>query len=105
MIIDYTNRDLSRLEHLITKNDGTPLQGEIDMYRRIVHDCEKSSIMWHFWHDIRLHITSGRAGEIQIDFLLICELGAIVIEHSPRWTVHRSSKLKITNGRLSTIKY
>ena len=80
MIIDYTNRDLSRLEHLITKNDGTPLQGEIDMYRRIVHDCEKSSIMWHFWHDIRLHITSGRAGEIQIDFLLICELGAIVIE-------------------------
>ena len=69
MIIDYTNRDLSRLEHLITKNDGTPLQGEIDMYRRIVHDCEKSSIMWHFWHDIRLHITSGRAGEIQIDFL------------------------------------
>ena len=49
MIIDYTNRDLSRLEHLITKNDGTPLQGEIDMYRRIVHDCEKSSIMWHFW--------------------------------------------------------
>lgn len=27
MIIDYTNRDLSRLEHLITKNDGTPLQG------------------------------------------------------------------------------
>lgn len=81
MIIDYTNnRDLSQLEHLITKNDGTPLQGEIDMYRRIVHDCEKSSIVWHFWHDVRLHILSGRASEIQIDFLLICELGAIVIE-------------------------
>lgn len=77
MIIDYTKKDLSRLESLITKNDGTPLQGEIDMYRRIVHDCDKSEIMWHFWHDIRLHIPSG---EVQIDFLLICELGALVVE-------------------------
>lgn len=80
MIIDYTHRDLSQLEQLITKNDGTPLQGEIDLYRRIVYDCEKSLIVWHFWHDIRLHILSDRASEIQIDFLLISELGAIVIE-------------------------
>lgn len=80
MITDHTNKGLSRLEYLITKNDGTPLQGEIDMYRRIVHDCENSSIMWHFWHDINLHIRSGRASEIQIDFLLISELGAIVVE-------------------------
>ena len=45
MIIDYTNRDLSRLEHLITKNDGTPLQGEIDMYRRIVQPIGDSAYM------------------------------------------------------------
>lgn len=80
MIADHTNKSLFRLEYLITKNDGTPLQGEIDMYRRIVHDCENSSIMWHFWHDINLHIRSDRASEIQIDFLLISELGAIVVE-------------------------
>ncbi|MCS2947073.1 NERD domain-containing protein [Bacteroides sp. BFG-638] len=80
MIVDHTEKSLSRLEYLITKDDGTPLQGEIDMYRRIVHDCENSSITWHFWHDINLHIQSGRASEIQIDFLLISELGAIVVE-------------------------
>lgn len=80
MIVDHTHKDLSQLEYLITKNDGAPLQGEIDMYRRIVHDCEKSTILWHFWHDINLHIPSGRASEIQIDFLLISELGAVVIE-------------------------
>jgi hypothetical protein len=80
MIVDHTNKDLSQLEYLITKNDGTPLQGEIDMYRRIVHDCDKGSSVWHFWHDINLHIPAGRAAEIQIDFLLISELGAIVVE-------------------------
>ncbi len=80
MIIDHTNKDLSRLEYLITKNDGTPLQGEIDMYRRIVQDCTTSPIVWHFWHDINLHIASGRSAEIQIDFLLLSEYGALIIE-------------------------
>lgn len=80
MVIDHTNKDLSQLEYLVTKNDGTPLQGEIDMYKRIVHDCELSPIVWHFWHDINLHIPSGRSNEIQVDFLLISEHGAIVIE-------------------------
>ena len=80
MVIDHTNKDLSQLEYLVTKNDGTPLQGEIDMYRRIVHDCELSSVVWHFWHDINLHISTGRSSEIQIDFLLISEQGVIVIE-------------------------
>lgn len=80
MIIDHTNKDLSQLEYLITKNDGTPLQGEIDMYKRIVHDCELSPCIWHFWHDINLHIPSGRSSEVQIDFLLISEHGALIIE-------------------------
>lgn len=80
MIIDHTNKDLSRLECLITKNDGTPLQGEIDMYRRIIRDCEKSNIVWHFWHDVNLHIPSGKSSEIQIDFLLVSKIGALVIE-------------------------
>ena len=80
MLINHTDKDLSQLEYLITKNDGTPLQGEIDMYKRIVRDCNESPVVWHFWHDINLHIPYGKSNEIQIDFLLISELGAIVIE-------------------------
>lgn len=80
MIVNHSFQDLSRLELLITKDNGSPLQGEIDMYRRIVQDCENSSLIWHFWHDINLHIPSGRAAEIQIDFLLISEIGAVIVE-------------------------
>lgn len=92
MIIDHTNKNLSQLEQFIIKNDGSPLRGEIDMYRRIVYDCESSSILWHFWHDITLHIPSSKSGEIQIDFLLISELGVIVVEV-------KGGKIEIESGK------
>ncbi len=80
MIVDHTNKDIYKLESLITKADGTPLYGEIEMYRRITNDCTGSSDIWHFWHDITLNIPSSKASEIQIDFLLVSKYGAIVIE-------------------------
>lgn len=70
----------SDLENIITKNDGTPLVGEIDMFRRIYSDCEKSEYTWHFWHNLRLSISVKKQSEIQIDFLLVCEKGVVVIE-------------------------
>ena len=79
-IINHDYKDINFLEHLITKNDGTPLQGEIDMYRRIFRDCEKSSYNWHFWHDVKLPIPVKRQSEIQIDFLLVCEKGIVIVE-------------------------
>ena len=48
MIVDHTNKDIYKLESLITKADGTPLYGEIEMYRRITNDCTGSSDIWHF---------------------------------------------------------
>ncbi len=79
-IISHDNKDLNNLDSVIKQNDGTPLYGEIDMYRRIWHDCEKSELTWHFWHDLRLPVGNGRQSDIQIDFFLVCEKGAIVVE-------------------------
>ena len=79
-IISHDYKNLNNLETIIKHNDGTPLYGEIDMYRRIWKDCENSNITWHFWHDLRLPIGNSRQSEIQIDFFLVCEKGALVVE-------------------------
>lgn len=60
--------------------DGTLLRGEADMYERIMRDCEESSLHWHIWYDLSLPIRYAGQSEIQIDFLLICEKGAIIVE-------------------------
>ena len=72
-IISHDYKDLNSLETIIKHNDGTPLYGEIDMYRRIWTDCEKSNLTWHFWHDLRLPIGNNKQSEIQIDFFLVCK--------------------------------
>ena len=79
-IISHDYKDINMLETIIKHNDGTPLYGEIEMYRRIYTDCESSSYTWHFWHDLRLPIGVNKQSEIQIDFFLVCEKGAIVVE-------------------------
>jgi hypothetical protein len=79
-IISHDYKNLNNLETIIKHNDGTPLYGEIDMYRRIWKDCDKSNLTWHFWHDLRLPIGNSRQSEIQIDFFLVCEKGALVVE-------------------------
>lgn len=79
-IISHDYKNLNNLESIIKHNDGSPLYGEIDMYRRIWKDCEKSSLIWHFWHDLRLPIGNNKQSEIQIDFFLVCEKGALVVE-------------------------
>lgn len=70
----------SNLETIIIHNDGTPLYGEIEMFKRIYLDCEASGLTWHFWHDLRLPIHVKGQSSIQIDFLLVCEEGAVIVE-------------------------
>ena len=64
----------------INQNSGKVLQGEKDMYERIVHDCEASQLTWYMWYDKVFNIPYGGQNEIQIDFLLVCQEGAIVVE-------------------------
>lgn len=79
-IINHDYKDINFLEHIIVKDDGSPLHGEIDMYRRIFKDCESSNYNWHFWHDVRLPIPVKGQSSIQIDFLLACEKGIVIVE-------------------------
>lgn len=79
-IISHDYKNLNNLETIIKHNDGTPLYGEIEMYRRIWKDCENSNLTWHFWHDLRLPIGNDKQSEIQIDFFLVCQKGALVVE-------------------------
>lgn len=76
--ISYNNT--SDLEAIITQNDGSPLYGEIEMFRRIYSDCSESEYTWHFWHNLRLPVSIKNQNEIQIDFLLVSEKGVVVIE-------------------------
>ena len=75
-VINHTPRDFSS----IRKTDGSPLYGEIAMYKRILSDLDKDDNEWHFFYDLNLNIRVGNKSHIQIDFLLICEEGAIVVE-------------------------
>jgi len=70
----------SDLESIITQNDGSPLYGEIEMFRRIYLDCSKSEDTWHFWHNLRLPVSVKKQNEIQIDFLLVSEKGVVIVE-------------------------
>ena len=79
-VINHDYKDINNLETIIRHNDGTPLYGEIEMYRRIFSDCENSSLQWHFWHDLHLPIGNNRQSEIQIDFFLVCKKGALIVE-------------------------
>ena len=84
--------DKSDLEAIIVQNDGTPLYGEIEMFRRIYADCTESEYTWHFWHDLRLPVSVKGQREIQIDFFLVCEKGAIIVEV-------KGGKIGIEQGR------
>jgi hypothetical protein len=76
--VSYNNT--SDLEAIITQNDGSPLYGEIEMFRRIYSDCSNSDYSWHFWHNLRLPVSVKNQNEIQIDFLLVSEKGVIIVE-------------------------
>jgi len=55
----------------INQSNQKGLQGEKDMYERIVHDCEASPLTWYMWYDKTFNISYYSQNEIQIDFLLI----------------------------------
>src|SRR5690606_20879909 len=73
------------LETIIVKEDGSPLRGEIDIYRQLWNDLSKSSIQWDVWHDLKLPEHSDnfnyyKKTSSQIDFLILCKHGLLVLE-------------------------
>lgn len=88
MLINHSEKDPSE----ICKANGAPLQGERDIYTRLVKDCTASPYTWHMFHDTYLGIpVNGKPG-IQIDFFLICPKGVVIIEV-------KGGKMEIRNGK------
>jgi len=81
----YPEKPIDQLEKYILKEDGSPLWGEIDMYRALYNDLAKSSENWFVWHDLKLPTHSDQFNEYyktgaQIDFLIVSKSGILVIE-------------------------
>lgn len=82
----YPNKPLHNLEEYIVKSDnGKPLNGEIDIYRKLYNDLHKSNISWFIWHDLKLPLHSKYSNDLnkksgQIDFLIISKFGIIILE-------------------------
>lgn len=81
----YPPKPIELLEQYITKEDGSPLNGEIDVYKKIHEAFNKSTLDWHVWHDLRLPFHSNswnprRKTNAQIDFLILCQEGILIIE-------------------------
>lgn len=81
----HPNNPLDALETIIIKEDGSPLHGEIDIYRQLWNDLSKSNLDWDVWHDLKLPEHSDnfnyyKKTSSQIDFLILCKHGLLVLE-------------------------
>lgn len=81
----HPNNPINALEKIITKENGEPLYGEIDVYRKLYIDLTKSAKTWDIWHNLKLPTHSKTSNlynktSAQIDFLILCEYGIIVME-------------------------
>jgi DNA polymerase III delta prime subunit len=81
----HPNNPIEALETIIVKEDGSPLRGEIDVYRKLWEDLNKSILDWEVWHDLKLPQHSDnfnyyKKTSSQIDFLILCKYGLLVLE-------------------------
>jgi DNA polymerase III delta prime subunit len=81
----HPNNPIDSLDTIITKEDGSPLHGEIDIYRKLWDDLTKSDLEWDIWHDLKLPEHSDdfnyyKKTSSQIDFLILCKFGVLVLE-------------------------
>lgn len=81
----HPNNPIDALETIIVKEDGSPLQGEVDVYRMLWNELDKSKLNWDVWHDLKLSEHSDnfnyyKKTSAQIDFLILCKYGILVLE-------------------------
>ena len=81
----HPNNPIDALEKIIIKDDGAPLYGEIEVYRQLWTDLNKSRLDWDVWHDLKLPEHSDnfnyyKKTSSQIDFLILCKFGILVLE-------------------------
>lgn len=81
----FPDNPIDALEKIITKEDGSPLEGEIDVYRTLFSEFKEHKDLFYIWHDVKFPVHSRnhnpyKKTEAQMDFLLVCKKGICVIE-------------------------
>jgi hypothetical protein len=81
----HPNNPIDALETIIVNDDGSPLYGEIEIYRQLWNDLSKSNLEWDVWHNLKLPEHSDNFNYYkktsgQIDFLILCKHGILVLE-------------------------
>ena len=81
----YPNNPIEALEKIIVHEDGKPLDGEINVYRKLFKELNENPEEYLIWHDLKLATHSEtrnpyKKSEAQLDFLLVCKKGICVIE-------------------------
>jgi hypothetical protein len=81
----FPDKPIHLLEKFITNSDGTPLHGEIDVYRKLHDELSRSKDDWYVWHDLKLprhgeYFNDYNKTSAQIDFLVLCKEGVLVLE-------------------------
>jgi hypothetical protein len=75
----------NNLEKHITKKDGSPLYGELWLYKQFLQ-FNKNNLLenenWYLKHDYNLSTHPASKGKVegQIDFILLSKYGILIIE-------------------------
>jgi len=76
----------NNLEKNITKKDGSPLYGELWLYKQFLNFNEYHKLpqneTWYLKHDYNLSTHPASKGKVegQIDFILLSKYGILIIE-------------------------
>jgi hypothetical protein len=81
----FPNNPIDELEKIIHHENGKPLDGEINVYRKLFNELKDGQDEYLIWHNIKFTTHSEtrnqyRKSESQIDFLLVCKKGICVME-------------------------
>jgi hypothetical protein len=84
-VIFFPNNPIEALEKIILHENGKPLEGEINVYRKLFNELKDSSEEYFIWHDLKFATHSEtrnpyKKSESQMDFLLVCAKGICIIE-------------------------
>jgi DNA polymerase III delta prime subunit len=104
----FPNNPIEALEKIILHENGKPLEGEINVYRKLFNELKDNPEEFYIWHDLKLTTHSEtrnpyNKSEAQIDFLLICKKGICVIEvkgghvefHNSEFSFRHNENLKL----------
>lgn len=76
MLVNHSQKTIDQ----ITDLSGNPLHGERMMFERIMNDCDNSPLTWHVFYNLLIDYPINGKPRFEIDFLLACKNGAIVVE-------------------------